>query len=201
MDQQKYEKLLNIKTQGAQKEFYRSIHYHRYEPTSYHVFETLFQEFNIYENDNLIDFGCGKGRLNFYANHFFNVNAKGIEMNSFYIDECNHNKKSYFEKHNNKESKIEFFNSHAEKYKVEKDDNIFYFFNPFSVQIFSKVLKNILKSYEKFPRKITLLLYYPSDDYIYYLENDSPFTLDKEVCIYPEYKKNDREKVSIYTFG
>ena len=123
MDQQKYEKLLNIKTQGAQKEFYRSIHYHRYEPTSYHVFETLFQKFNIYENDNLIDFRCGKGRLTFYANHFFNVNAKGIEMNSFYIDECNHNKKSYFEKHNNKESKIEFFNTHAEKYKVEKDEN------------------------------------------------------------------------------
>lgn len=153
MEQQKYEKLLNIKTQGAQKEFYRSIHYHRYEPTSYHVFETLFKEFNINENDNLVDFGCGKGRLNFYANHFFNVRAKGIEMNSFYIDECNHNKKSYFEKHKNKEDKLEFYNMHAKKYKIDKDDNVFYFFNPFSVQIFSKVLKNILKSYEKSQEK------------------------------------------------
>lgn len=201
MEQQKYEKLLNIKTQGAQKEFYRSIHYHRYEPTSYHVFESLFKEFAINEHDTIVDFGCGKGRLNFYANHFFDVCAKGIEMNAFYIDECNHNKKSYFEKHKNKEDKIEFYNMHAEKYKITENDNIFYFFNPFSVQIFAKVLKNLLKSYEKFPRKITLLLYYPSDDYIFYLESDSPFSFEKEVCIYPEYEKNDREKVSIYSFG
>lgn len=201
MQQQAYEKLLNIKTQGAQKDFYGSIHYHRYEPTSYHVIDCLFSEYKIDNDDCLIDFGCGKGRINFFANHMFGTKGKGIEMNSHYIEEAEKNKKHYLEKYNVNPDDITFINTYAEKYKISPDDNLFYFFNPFSVQIFMKVTQRILKSTDKYPRPITLFLYYPSDDYIYYLENDTPFILFKELCIYPEYAKNDREKVMIYTFS
>ena len=37
MDEQAYEKILNIKTTGEQKIFNKDYHYNRYEATSYNV--------------------------------------------------------------------------------------------------------------------------------------------------------------------
>ena len=93
---------------------------------------------------------------------------------------------------------IEFLNIFAEKYKISSTDNKFYFFNPFSVQLFMKVINNILISLEKSPRDIDLILYYPSDEYIYYLENYTGFLLYKEIEL-PNLSINDkRQKFSIY---
>ena len=41
MDEQHYEKLLNIKTSGEQKIFNKDHHYNRYEATSYDVWECI----------------------------------------------------------------------------------------------------------------------------------------------------------------
>ena len=57
------------------------------------------------------------------------------------------------------------------KYQINPSDNRFYFFNPFSIQIFMKIINNILISVEKSVRDIELVLYYPSEDYIYFLDN------------------------------
>ena len=70
MKEQYFEKLLNIKTSGEQKIFNESLHYNRYEPTSYDVLEAMCSQYEFSKEDSLIDFGCGKGRLNFYLNYF-----------------------------------------------------------------------------------------------------------------------------------
>ena len=46
----------------------------------------------------------------------------------------------------------------AEQYEIQKTENIFYFFNPFSADIFKKVVKNIMKSYEEHNRTMHLIL-------------------------------------------
>ena len=43
----------------------------------------------------------------------------------------------------------------------------FTFFNPFSPEIFHAVINRILDSFEKYPRTITLILYYPEDDTVF----------------------------------
>ena len=52
-----------------------------------------------------------------------------------------------------------------------------------------KVINHILLSVEESLRDITLILYYASDDYIFYLENDTAFQLKQEirlpVCMNP----------------
>ncbi|MEQ8154354.1 MAG: SAM-dependent methyltransferase, partial [Clostridiaceae bacterium] len=78
MDEQSYEKQLNIKTSGEQKIFNESIHYNRYEPTSYSALEILSEQYEFTADDSVVDFGCGKGRLNFYINHFFGSAVTGI---------------------------------------------------------------------------------------------------------------------------
>ena len=119
-------------------------------------------------------------------------------MNNNYFDICINNKKNYLKNYNKEKNKIEFLNIFAEKYKISSTDNKFYFFNPFSVQLFMKVINNILISLEKSPRDIDLILYYPSDEYIYYLENYTAFLLYKEIEL-PNLSINDkRQKFSIY---
>ncbi|MEH7612983.1 SAM-dependent methyltransferase, partial [Gottfriedia acidiceleris] len=71
MDDKYYDNLLNIKTEGEQKGFNESFHYHRYEPTPYSALQQLFKQYILSNNDRIVDFGCGKGRLNFYINSLF----------------------------------------------------------------------------------------------------------------------------------
>lgn len=119
-------------------------------------------------------------------------------MNNNYFDICINNKKNYLKNYNKEKNKIEFLNIFAEEYKISSTDNKFYFFNPFSVQLFMKVINNMLISLEKSPRDIDLILYYPSDEYIYYLENYTGFLLYKEIEL-PNLSINDkRQKFSIY---
>jgi SAM-dependent methyltransferase len=191
MKEQQLDKLLNVKTTGEQKGFLTSLHYHRYEPTPYSALELFFKEYKLNRYDHVVDFGCGKGRLNFYLNYHFNANVIGIEMNETFYLEALENKQSYLKTFRNRGDRINFYCVLAEEYEIAPNENKFYFFNPFTVQILMSVVKNIMISFEKHQREIDLILYYPSEDYIFYLENQTPFELVSEMNL-PENNPNER---------
>jgi SAM-dependent methyltransferase len=198
MDERFYDAMLNIKTTEEQMGFNRSLHYHRYEPTPYSALKLLFQKYEIKSSDRIVDFGCGKGRLNFYIHYYFNASAVGIEMNPKFYQEALENKKGYLKKHKIGLDKVYFHNCLAEEYAISPKDNQFYFFNPFSVQIFTRVVNHILRSAEAEEREITLILYYPSADYIFYLENNTAFHLKDEIILPGHYEHNQNERFLIY---
>ncbi len=193
-----YDKLLNIKTSQNQKGYHQSFHYHRYEPTPYAALEELFQQYELKKSDRIVDFGCGKGRLNFFIHHFFQSSVVGVEMNDGFYEEAMKNLTNYQVKKKVQRGKITFEHCLAEDYDIHWKDNCFYFFNPFSVQIFMKVINNILVSVETFPRDIEVLLYYSSDDYVHYLENHPLFELRKEIHLSGEYEQNEYERFLVY---
>ena len=197
MDEQYYENLLNIKTSGKQDLNETSIHYNRYEPTDYSSLEKFFSEYSLKETDSIIDFGSGKGRLNFFINNKFNAKVTGIEMNTFFYNEALKNKSSYIECSKKYENKISFINCLAEEYSIKDEDNIFYFFNPFSLQIFMKVLENILTSFCKCSRQIDIIIFYPSTDYIFFLENSTLFNLVLELKL-DNFKNDPNERFLVY---
>lgn len=198
MIEQDYERLLNIETKKEQKNFHQSLHYNRYEATPYSALELLFKEYKVCDSDYIVDYGCGKGRLLFYINHFFNSNVTGVEMDKNFYNDCLSNTNSYLLNHKKSIGIINFVNDFAENYIVSEKDNKFYFFNPFSIQIFMKIVDNILESIEKCNRVVDIVLYYPSDDYIYYLESCTAFTLIKEVKIDELFIKDSRERFLVY---
>ena len=198
MKESQYEELLNIKTDGEELWSEKIKHNHPYQATSYDALEKLFERYIIDENDYIVDFGCGKGRLNFYINYFFKSNVTGVEMDEKYYKQCLINKENYLSKNKRKSSSIEFECCYAQDYKIKDYENKFYFFNPFSVQIFRKIINNILDSYYINERKIEIILYYPSDDYIYYLENSTPFILKDEVILDYLYDSDSQERFLIY---
>ncbi|MDF2086078.1 class I SAM-dependent methyltransferase [Bacillus pseudomycoides] len=198
MNEQYYDAVLNIKTVGEQKGFNKSLHYHCYEPTPYSALETLFNQYELSSSERVVDFGCGKGRLNFYIHHACGASAVGIEMNEMFYKEAMGNLERYAKKSRNSKDKIQFQCCLAQEYEIDPRDNRFYFFNPFSVQVFMNVINNILLSVEEVEREIEIILYYPSEDYIFFLENQTAFELKEEVRLPGVYERNGNERFLIY---
>lgn len=195
-----YDKLLNIKTREGKKEFDQSTHYHPYEPTPYSALEELFQHYEVKSSDRIVDFGSGKGRLNFFIHYFYHASVIGIEMNEQFYRDAMENRERYLVKTTKYKGKLEFINCLAEEYPIHCRDNRFYFFNPFSIHIFKKIIHNLMVSVENHPRHVEIVLYYPSEDYIYFLENQSIFELKQEVILPIAYEQNQSERFLIYGF-
>lgn len=189
-----YDQKLNIKTSDIQMGIHRSFTYHRYEPTPYEALDRLFETYMVDSSDHVVDFGCGKGRLNFYLADRFGTRVTGIEMNETFYEACLQNLTAYKGKGS---QDIVFERCLAEEYEIPETANVFYFFNPFTVEIFRRVVDKILYSVERKYRPVEIVLYYPAQDYVFFLENHSMFTLKLEVQL-DEFEKNVNERFLVY---
>ncbi|MFD2043328.1 SAM-dependent methyltransferase [Ornithinibacillus salinisoli] len=192
-----FDKLLNIRTAGKGS-MEEPGHYHPYEPTPYSALETLFQQYEVKPNDHIVDFGCGKGRLIFFIHYFYHATVTGVDRSESFIRQAMENRERYGSRFKNSLEKVQFQCCLAENYRVDSQENRFYFFNPFSVQIFISVINNIMKSVEGHPRDVEVILYYPSEDYIYYLVTNTPFNLKCEIQLTNLYEKDTSERFLIY---
>ncbi|WP_046176367.1 class I SAM-dependent methyltransferase [Domibacillus indicus] len=198
MNDRVYDERLFIRTAGDQRGFPQLAHYHRYEPTPYEGLDQLFSRCELSANDRFIDVGCGKGRVAFYVHDRFQSFVTGIEMNPAFYEECLQNKIGYMKRRKRRRGIVEFQCLKAEEYEVKAEDTVFYFFNPFSVQIFRKVVQQILISMEQSPRRVTIILYYPSDEYIFFLQNETIFNWVDEIKLDNLYKKNENERFVLF---
>lgn len=196
MDKEKdWDKILQIKTEG--RDDTKSDHYRfSYEPTPYSVLERLAESELIGEDDVIVDYGCGKGRVGFFLSHRTKSRTMGIDFYDRVYRIAMENKKTAVSR-----AKVDFELIKAEEYKVPKEVNRCYFFNPFSVEILRKVMARIVESYYDSPREIFLFFYYPSNEYISYL-----MTVD-ELDFYDEIEcedlfegNNPRERIMIFQF-
>ena len=119
-------------------------------------------------------------------------------MSAQLYQEALENKSSYERKFKHVGGSISFEHCLAEDYEVEPTDKLFYFFNPFSIQIFMNVVDNILRSFERQKRTVDIVLYYPTADYIEFLESGTPFELIKEVRVPGLSEENDNERFLVF---
>lgn len=194
------DKRLNINTVGIQDVRHPNAHYNRYEATPYFALETLCESFSFEDNRNVVDFGCGKGRLSFYLHERLGISTTGIEMNEALWKKALENVQSYRTVHAYTEGSIQFIRGIAEEYSIQKSDCVFYFFNPFSIQIFMKVLNNIQQSVMNYEREVHIILYYPTAEYIQYIESKTSLEYVQEIRIPTLYDKNENERFVIYRF-
>jgi SAM-dependent methyltransferase len=165
-----------------------------YEPTPYCVLERLAESGLIRSGDVMLDYGCGKGRVDFFLAYRVNATAIGIE----------YDERIYRDAIENRETavsglKTEFVPVRAEAYEVPPEVNGCYFFNPFSVEILRKVMARMLESYYENPREVFLFFYYPSDEYIAYLMTvDELEFYDEILCDDLFEGKDARERIMIF---
>ena len=187
-----WDKKLNINTVGRDAKLEDANHY-PYEPTPYSVLERLVDSGYITCENNVIDYGSGKGRVGFFLNNQIGCKVWGIDFDERMHTLAQENQKKY-----GNNFLIEFLCIGAEKYEIKNAD-CFYFFNPFSVGVLKSVIGKIKASYYENPRDMKLFFYYPSDEYVSYLMTVPELCFMDEIDCQDLFEgKNEREKILIF---
>ncbi|HZJ69052.1 MAG TPA: SAM-dependent methyltransferase [Candidatus Eisenbacteria bacterium] len=154
---------LNIDTAAIREwqDIESQIIYNRTEATPYQAIDKLFDYYELLPNANFVDFGCGSGRMAFYVHNRFEIPVTGVELNNLTYTDLLNNKETYLSKNTRQNAPLNLIRDYAEKYTITKEQNTFYFFNPFTVSIFDKVISNIEQSILLNPRDADIILYYP----------------------------------------
>ena len=191
-----WDKLLQIKTTGRDASNSDQDRY-PYEPTPYSVLERLANSGFIGKSDVVLDYGCGKGRVDFFLSYQTKAHTIGIEYDERIYQSALDNQKTAVSK-----TRTEFVPASAETYEVPTQVNRCYFFNPFSVELLQKVVARIIESYYENPREMLLLFYYPSDEYISYLMTVDELEFYDEIDCSDLFEGNDsRERIMIFKEG
>ena len=194
MDREKeWDKFLQIKTSGRDDSNSDEYRY-PYEPTSYGILERLVSSDLIGNEDVVLDYGCGKGRVDFFLSYRRMARTIGIEYDEHIYQSAQENLKTVISK-----VKPQFVLARAEEYEVPPEVNRCYFFNPFSVEILHKVMARIIESYYENPREIFLFFYYPSDEYIAYLMTVEELEFYDEIECDDLFEGDSRERIMIFT--
>lgn len=188
-----WDKLLQIKTSGRDDSNSDQYHY-PYEPTPYSVLERLANSGLIRKKDVLLDYGCGKGRVDFFLSYQTKAKTIGIEYDERIYQGASNNLMTAVSRR-----RAEMILAKAETYEVPAEVNRCYFFNPFSVEILRKVMARILESYYEEPREILLFFYYPSEEYISYLMTVDELSFYDEISCEDLFEENNsRERIMIF---
>lgn len=188
-----WDQRLQIKTTGRDDSNADQYRY-PYEPTPYIVLERLANSGLIWENDVVLDYGCGKGRVDYFLSHQTHANTIGIEYDQRIYRSAIENQETALSR-----TKTEFVLTRAESYEVPIAVNRYYFFNPFSLEILRKVMARILESYYEHPRELFFFFYYPSEEYLSYLMTvDELEYYDEIPCGDLFAGKDPRERIVIF---
>lgn len=192
----RWDKLLKIKTSGRDDSRADQYRY-PYEPTPYCVLESLANAGYIGKKNTLIDYGCGKGRVDFFLSYQTRCRSIGIEYDDRIYQTAVDNKETAVSS-----GRVEIVMANAETYCVPAAADRFYFFNPFSVEILRSVMGRIMESYYEEPREMLLFFYYPSDEYISYLMTVDELSLYDEIDCREMFDGVDaRERVVVFEIG
>lgn len=189
----RWDKLLKIRATGRDDSKADQYRY-PYEPTPYSVLERLANSGLIRKNNTLIDYGCGKGRVDYFMAYQTKCKSIGIEYDERIYEKAMTNKETAVSS-----NKVIIELANAEKFEVLESVDKIYFFNPFSVEILQKVIAQILDSYYENIRTIQLFFYYPSDEYISYLMTVDELMYYDEIDCRDLFDGNDsRERIMIF---
>lgn len=192
----RWDKLLQIRTMGRDDSSADQYRY-PYEPTPYSVLERLADSGRIRKGNTLLDYGCGKGRVDFFLSYQTRCRSIGIEYDRRIYEKAMQNRETAVGS-----ARVSFELANAEHFSVPGTVDRFYFFNPFSVEILKKVISRILDSWYDYERSMQLFFYYPSDEYISWLMTVDELLFSDEIDCRDLFPGNDpREKIVIFECG
>ena len=148
----------------------------------------------IRKENTLLDYRCGKGRVDFFLSYQTRCRSIGIEYNERIYAKAVENKETAISA-----ERVNFIVVNAEQFSLPVEVDCIYFFNPFSLEILRKVMARIRESYYEKPRRMQLYFYYPSEEYMAYLMTVEELTfLDEIDCRDLFSGDNPRERIVIF---
>ena len=199
MSEQWWEKKLNIKTSGKSDRFIEEA-CNPYEPTDYRILEALADSGYIGRDSHVLDYGCGLGRAAIFLSARTGCRATGIEFDEELCKAAVENLEAARIPEAYKEG-IRFVCTDARNYHV-RDEDCFYFFNPFAEEVLRAVLGQIRRSFFEDPRQIYLFFYYPYDAEVAALMTTDGLQFVDEIDCTELYESYDRrERILVFEMG
>ena len=88
-----YDKEFKIQTTGRD-DYKADAYHHPYEPTPYNVLERLASSGFLTKENVVVDYGCGKGRVDFFLSSKIGCKTIGIEYDTRIYESAMENKKT-----------------------------------------------------------------------------------------------------------
>lgn len=153
-----------------------------YQATRVKPLRVLFNKIQLMipPDSRFVDLGCGKGRALLIASQFGFNEAVGVEFSSELCTIANNNCDVYKAK-TSTDTKFKIIESDVVDYRIKKNDNIFFMYNPFKEVVLGKVLNNITSSLKKFNRPA--LIIYCNPKYGYLIETHDSFVKSGDFTI------------------
>lgn len=194
MTEREWDKRLHIRTIGREDE--SSANCSPYEPTPYAVLERLAASGHVRRKSHLLDYGCGKGRVACFLASVVGCRVTGVDYSEKLIDLARQNRRD-----SGAGDRVALACRRAEQCEIGGED-AFFFFNPFSEKIFASVLRRLERSWRERPRRMTVISYYPSEEYLQCLETlpELRFVDDIDCNDLFGGGSNPRERIVVYAF-
>ena len=190
--EKEWDRKLNIRT-GGRDDSEADEQNFPYEPTPYAVLERLAQSGYIEKNDHVLDYGCGKGRVCFFLVSALGCRATGIDISEKLLKTAQDNRLRFRGK-----KQVDFQKCPAEQFEIT-DEDIFFFFNPFTEVILRSVIGRIRESRKAALRPARILCYYPSDEFVACLMTEPDLIFEDEIdCRDLFAGNNERERILVF---
>ncbi|GJQ51155.1 MAG: hypothetical protein HKUEN02_00020 [Anaerolineaceae bacterium] len=132
-----------------------------YEGTNAYIFQKMISFARVDPSKScFVDFGSGKGKAMFMAAERGFRKIIGVEF-SIELVEVNRKNLVIFKERSRSKSEFEILHMDASEYAIPSDANLLFFSNPFNEELTTKVIGNILKSYDQSPRDIWIVHLHP----------------------------------------
>jgi SAM-dependent methyltransferase len=131
-----------------------------YAPTAWRPLRQVFRNIRVGSHDVLLDYGCGKGRgVIWAAANFRCKRIIGLELDEQLHAEAKANLERWSGPFLCKD--VTFVQGDATEYDVPDDVTIVFMANPFTGDVFDKVVAKIQESAARRPRRLEIIYYHP----------------------------------------
>lgn len=127
----------------------------QYQPILVNHLRKILGFIKFTNDDVLVDFGSGKGRVLLISSMYPLKKVVGVEFSDQLCSIARENVERF--KLGRKPCPIEIHCIDAAEYEIKSDETIFFFFNPFDKVVMRSVINNIDISHSKNPRKIRMV--------------------------------------------
>ena len=126
-----------------------------YAPSPWHVLPRALRYIGVSDRDVFVDFGCGKGRVVHQAARRPFRRVIGVEISPVLAEAARSGLAARRHRHRCRD--VEIVVADATAFRVPDDLTVGYFYQPFRGETFESVLRGIVESIDRNPRRVRLI--------------------------------------------
>ena len=151
-----------------------------YVPSPWHLLPRALRHIKVSERDTFVDFGCGKGRVVHQAARRWPFRRViGVEVSPKLAEIARTALAARAHRHRCKH--VEIVAADVREFQVPDDLTVGYFFRPFGEETLNPLLRDIIESIDRNPRRVWLIYVWPKDGSLAAILDSNRFRVVKEL--------------------